>query len=305
MRHKPVLLQESLEALGLKPGDTVVDGTLGSGGHSEAILGQLGSEGRLIGLDRDADAIERSRQRLGPDHRVVLRQTAFADAAEVLDSLNVPEINAVLLDIGISSDQLEEPQRGFSFEREGPLDMRMDARSQRSARDIVNTYPERQLESLFIRYGEEKWSRRFASAIVTARQQKSIDTTTELADLLQTSLPRHFQFKKGRRPAWARHHPATRVFQALRIETNGELEQLEKGIDAFWNRLSAGGRLVIISFHSLEDRIVKQRFKGFLQAGQARMISKKPVCAGREEVLENPRARSAKLRRAEKELGQK
>lgn len=300
MLHKSVLLTESLEYLGLKEGDIAVDGTLGSAGHSQAMLQAVGKSGRLIALDRDTEAISRCQAVFGEDTRVTLHNANYADMTKVLDSLNIPLVNAVLLDIGFSSDQLEDPERGFSFEREGPLDMRLGKDSEVTAADLVNGLSEWELAKLFWELGEERNGRRYAQLIVQERQKCPIRTTLELVKVLEKSLPKGFTAEKGNRPFWLKRHPATKVFQALRIAVNGELDALRRGLPAIWKRVKPGGRLVVISFHSLEDRIVKHQFLEFKAAGTGKILTKKPILAKTEEQDLNPRSRSAKLRAVEK-----
>ena len=287
--HKPVLLSEVLRLLALQPGMTVLDGTLGSGGHSEAILGAIGPAGRLVGLDRDSEALARARERLkGAPGKQYLIHSNFDQISQVLSSLNIQKVNAVLLDIGVSSEQLMDPRRGFSLIKDGPLDMRMDVSSGRPAADLVHEAEERELASIFREFGEERFARKIARAIVREREKKMIATTTELAKLIADVTPARFRF--------GRIHPATRVFQALRIAVNRELAALDEALPQAFDALTTGGRLAVISFHSLEDRRVKQFFVGKKQSGQGKILTKKPVQAGPEELADNPRARSAKLR---------
>lgn len=300
MLHKPVLLEEAVQSLNLKAGSVVLDGTLGSGGHSREFLKLIGREGILVGFDQDPEAIERCRKSFGEAPQLKFCQGNFRNADSLLDLLNIKSLDAALLDIGFSSDQLEDSQRGFSFERQGPLDMRMDRSKPVTAADLVRDLPQVDLEHLFIRFGEERWARRFAEKICQKRQEQPITTTDALVKVLDSALPRAFSYPRGKRPSWARHHPATRVFQALRIAVNDELESLSEALPKIFNRLNRGGRLSVISFHSLEDRIVKHQFKSWHQAKQGVLVNKKPLEASEAEVKENPRARSAKLRTIEK-----
>ena len=300
LKHQPVLLQEVLEGLRLKPGDQVLDGTLGSGGHAVAILEQIGPTGRYIGLDQDPEALERSRTRLASFPQASFHHGNFEDFEKVLESLNIASLNAVIVDIGMASDQLENPQRGFSFEREGPLDMRMNPAAELSASDLIRELSEEELIQIFRNYGQERWARRFARGIVENRKIKEITTTQELCRVLESALPKGLQVAKGKRPPWRRRHPATRVFQALRIAVNDELNVLKRSLPRFWRVLKPGGRLAVISFHSLEDRIVKHQFREWKTQGEGEWVYKKPVTAGDAEVNQNPRARSAKLRVIEK-----
>jgi 16S rRNA (cytosine1402-N4)-methyltransferase len=298
--HKPVLLEEVLRLLELRPGAVVVDGTIGGGGHAREILKAVGPSGRLIGIDRDPASLERCKEIFGEDPRVILNLDNFSRTEKVLDRLNVPLVDAVILDVGFSSDQIEDAERGFSFDRPGPLDMRMNPREGESAADLIDGLSQEGLEKIFREYGNERWARRFAGAIVERRSKGRIETTDELARVITAALPGAGKHGRGERPGWARRHPATRVFQALRIAVNRELESLEEALPAVWKRLRTGGRLAVISFHSLEDRIVKIRFKQWKESSEARWVTKKPLEATRDEQLDNARARSAKLRVVEK-----
>ncbi len=300
MRHNPVLLQEVLEHLDLKPGAIVMDGTLGSGGHSEAILEKIGPSGRLIGFDQDPEAIARCRALFQGDLRVTLIHENFRNLEKVFSGLGVAAFDAVLLDIGTSSEQLADGKRGFSFQTEGELDMRMNPEVGLKASELLAQMSEVELADLFYHYGEEHHSRRFARVIVERRREQPIRTIEDLNQTLELALPAHMRFKKGQRPSWARRHPATKVFQALRIGVNDELEALKEGAVAAFNHLKNGGRLGIISFHSIEDRIVKQQFRKWDDEERGNLIFRKPVVANRSEILNNPRARSAKLRVIEK-----
>ena len=300
MRHNPVLLKEVLEHLDVQPGDVVLDGTLGSGGHAEAILGKIGPAGRLIGLDQDPDAIARCRKLFGEDPRVMLVHENFRNLKKVFPELGVTAFDAALLDIGTSSEQLADEKRGFSFQTKGELDMRMNPEIGCKAAELIAEMPEEKLANLIYEYGEERASRRFAHAIVEARRHQSIQTTEDLINVIEQSLPRGLQFQKGHRPSWARRHPATRVFQALRIAVNDELNALRDGMAGVFEHLAKGGRFGVISFHSLEDRIVKQQFRKWDDEEQGKLIFRKPIVANRSEIIDNPRARSAKLRVIEK-----
>jgi 16S rRNA (cytosine1402-N4)-methyltransferase len=279
--HTPVLLAEVVALLQPRSGALYVDATVGGGGHAAEILRASAPEGRLIGLDRDEDALVASRERLTEWRtRVQLVHANFGELEQVLMSVGVTAVDGVLFDLGVSSRQFDEPSRGFSFQREGPLDMRMDRTSGQSAREVINTASETDLADIFFRYGEEHRSRSIARRIVAARP---IETTTQLAELLG--------------PRRGKIHPATRVFQALRIYVNDELENLKHGLVAGTRLLNTGGRLAVIAFHSLEDRIVKRYFR---ETPALRTITRKPVTATEEEIGQNSRARSAKLRVAEK-----
>ena len=304
--HQSVLLAEVVTGLALRPGGIVVDGTLGAGGHSAALAEVVGAQGRVVALDRDAGALERAQQKLGEvASRCTLVQSSFAKMDEVVTGLGLKEVDGILLDIGISSDQLDDPDRGFSFMREGPLDMRMDLEAPVTAADLLNTLPEEELVRVLRRYGEEPRARAIAQKVVGQRGAVPFRRTGQLADLVM-------EIYGGRR---GRIHPATLTFQALRIAVNGELDALEAGLEAGLRILKVGGRMAVITFHSLEDRIVKQFFvehQGRMESlpeGGAKwvgalpkmtILTRKPVVATDEECRGNPRARSAKLRVAER-----
>lgn len=286
--HTPVLLEEVLRQLQPRPGGLYVDGTVGGGGHTEEILRASAPDGRVIGLDWDDEAIAAGRARLGEfGSRVQLVAANFNRLSEVLAELRVTGLDGVLLDLGVSSRQLDEPTRGFSFLRDGPLDMRMSRTTSLSARDVLATAREEELARIFFEYGEERRSRAIARRIVQERERQPLETTAQLAWLVERVLG----------PKRGKVHPATRTFQALRIHVNRELDSLREGLVAGVEALKPGGRLVVISFHSLEDRIVKWYFR---ETPGLRVLTKKPVMAGEEECRTNPRARSAKLRAAEK-----
>jgi len=295
--HIPVLLKETIDALDIRPDGIYLDGTAGGGGHSFAIASKLQS-GRLISLDRDPDAIKEAGARLEGLPATVVHSN-FTEMDSVLSSLDIPQVDGILLDIGVSSHQLDTGSRGFSFHADAPLDMRM-SQSGTTAADLVNTLSEQQLAKIFFEYGEEKFSRRIAADIVRKRASGKIETTLQLADIIRDAVP-----AAARRDG----HPARRVFQALRIAVNGELDCLSEALDTAFDCLKDGGILAVITFHSLEDRIVKQRFQSLKQgcicpkdfpvctcgrtpAGHPL----KPVTASKEELAENPRSRSAKLR---------
>jgi 16S rRNA (cytosine1402-N4)-methyltransferase len=263
----------------------MIDATLGGGGHARLFAERLGPDGLLIGVDQDESMLALARQRLqGLPVRFV--HGSFADIGEVLEELALPAVDAVLADLGISSDQLDDPARGLTFQVEGPLDMRMDRSRGEPAGDLVNRLSERELADIFWRYGEERFSRRIARRIVEARQRGPLETTLQLAELVRRCIPR----PKGRRHGI---DPATRVFQALRIAVNGELDALERFLAGLPACLKPGGRAAVISFHSLEDRLVKQAFRNREVFEQ---LTRKPVVASDEEIRGNPRSRSAKLR---------
>lgn len=307
-KHTSVMLQECIDGLNIKKDGVYVDGTLGGGGHSAAICSQLGSQGLLIGIDRDADALKAAKERLQPyPCQKIFVQSNYADIKEVLQQLQIPAINGALLDLGVSSFQLDNPQRGFSYMNDAPLDMRMNQEDQFTAYDVINEYDEKTLKDILSRYGEERWAARIASFIVKARKDKPIEGTFELVDIIKAAIP-----ASARREG---PHPAKRTFQAIRIEVNDELGQLQRAIEAFCDVLAEGGRLCVITFHSLEDRIVKEIInrrnhpctcpKEFpvCVCGKVADIEKvtgKPLTPSKEELEANPRARSAKLRIAEK-----
>ena len=282
--HVPVLLAETLELLAVRPGGLWVDGTVGLGGHAEAVLRATSPAGRLRGIDRDREALERARARLLPfGDRVRLEH---ADYREIKERLAGEAADGILLDLGVSSLQLDDAERGFSFQREGPLDMRMDRSERGSASELVNRMPENDLADLIHEYGEEPYSRRIARAIARAREKAPIATTTELAEIVRRAAP------KSRRPGF---HPATRTFQALRIRTNRELDGLEPALERAAECLRPAGRMAVIAFHSLEDRAAEQAFRSLATRG-FRVLTKKPLRPGEPETRDNPRARSARLR---------
>ncbi len=286
--HQPVMVTEVLEALAIQPDGIYVDGTVGGGGHAAEIAARL-ETGRLIGLDCDPSALEGARARLEPfGKRVTLVHANFARLDSVLDELGITHVNGILLDLGVSLTQLDTPQRGLSFRLEGPLDMRLDPTQELTAADLVNTLDERELMKIFRDYGEERWAARIAKNIVRERRSTPLETTTDLVRIIERSIPAAVRRK-------SRIHPATRVFQALRIAVNNELENLQRALTVGVERLAPGGRFVVISFHSLEDRIVKRFFRERLKTGQAQQIWG-PIRPSPEECAQNPRARSAKLR---------
>lgn len=304
--HVPVLIDEAVEGLALQPGDGAIDGTVGGGGHTARILERTAPDGRVLGLDADPAAIARVSARFSGEiaaGRLTLVQSPFGDMAQVAQAHGFPPVSGILLDLGVSSFQIESPERGFSWMMSGPLDMRFDPRQPTSAADIVNTWPERDLADLIFRYGEERHSRRIARHLVARRP---ITTTDQLARLVEEAVG-------GRRGQ--RIHPATRTFQALRIAVNQELAQLEQVLPQALGLLKPGGRLAVISFHSLEDRIVKQwmqqeardfvhdrahPYGGTPRTPTIRILTGKPVTPSPAELERNPRSRSAKLRIAER-----
>lgn len=293
--HIPVLAEEVVRGLGCRPGGRYVDCTVGYGGHAALILERSAPDGVLIGMDQDEAALHAAGERLRPyAGRVRLIQGNFQELKQQLRALGVAEVDGVMFDLGVSSAQLDEPARGFSFLADGPLDMRMDLRASLTAATLVNELPEQELADVIYRYGEERYSRRIARAIVRARATQPLARTLELADVVRGSVPPSYRH--------GRIHCATRTFQALRIAVNRELDVLKGALRDAVEVLTPGGRLCVISFHSLEDRIVKQTFRS-LSRGDApclSLLTKKPLVASEDERAANPRARSAKLRIAER-----
>ncbi|HJT19924.1 MAG TPA: 16S rRNA (cytosine(1402)-N(4))-methyltransferase RsmH [Nitrospira sp.] len=291
-KHAPVMLDEVLQGLGVFPGAVILDCTVGYCGHAERILEVSAPHGVVIGIDRDLQAIEsdpRRASRFGS--RLQLVHGQFMDLKRHLSDRGISEVHGVLFDLGVSSPQLDEPSRGFSFQTQGPLDMRMDQTRGRTAADILSCTDETDLADMIFRYGEERYSRRIARSIVRTRQSRPILTTGELVSAVDRAVPNHY--RRGR------IHPATRTFQALRIAVNQELEHLETSLRDATDMLAPGGRLCVISFHSLEDRIVKRTFRS-LSATKLDILTKKPQLPAREEARRNPRSRSAKLRIAQR-----
>lgn len=293
--HRPVLFGEVLQWLTYGEPKTILDCTVGYGGHAEMILDSSDSVIKLIGLDQDVRAIEFSRGRLERfGDRVVLRKGNYRDLKSHLGEIGVPNVAGVLFDLGVSSPQLDDPVRGFSFMQDGPLDMRMDQAADVTAADLVNGRAEQELADIIFQYGEERYSRRIARAIVRERERRPIDTTGALASLIAGAVPSAYRH--------GRIHCATRTFQALRIAVNRELERLEPSLRDAIDVLAPKGRICVISFHSLEDRIVKHTFRSLAQGPAARLalLTKKPILPSEQECRDNPRARSAKLRVAER-----
>ena len=292
-KHVSVLLHESIDSLNLEEGDTFLDGTLGSGGHSAYVLERFGNKVHLIGLDRDPKALKRSEEKLRIlSSHVRLVQESFRHLDRALALLEVKSVDAILFDLGISSDQLGDPDYGMSFQEDAPLSMSMSPDSELSAKLIVNTWDEETLELIFRGFGEEKFSRRIAREIVERRESKPFETTFDLVDAVRAATPAASHRGKL--------HPATRTFQALRIAVNEELTSLEDGLEKGFAALAPNGRFAVISFHSLEDRIVKQFFKQKAESNEAHLITKRPIVPTDAEVVSNPRSRSAKLRVLEK-----
>jgi len=310
--HNPVLLNECIEMLNIKDNGTYIDGTLGGAGHSSKILERLGKDGILIGLDRDSYALESSRNRLDlisteNKAKVILVNSNFKDIKTVCSENSIIEVDGILLDLGVSSHQFDEAERGFSYQSDAPLDMRMDRRQELTAEYVVNEYQESEIYKIIKEYGEEKWASRIASFIVKSRSKSRVKTTWDLVDIIKAAIP-----AAARREG---PHPAKRTFQAIRIEVNNELGILEDTINDAVSILKSGGRLCIISFHSLEDRIVKTEYQRLVNpctcprefpvcaCGKKPVAVKpvrKPILPNKEEINTNPRARSAKLRVIEK-----
>jgi 16S rRNA (cytosine1402-N4)-methyltransferase len=297
--HVPVLLQEVIGNLNLKPGQTIVDATLGTGGHSQEILKMITPGGRLIAIDRDQDALEISKRRLAPfGNAVEFFHGNFVDLDQILDKAGVHKIDGIVFDLGISTVQLRNPLRGFSFQEEGPLDMRLDQQSYISAYDLVNNLNESEISDMLWTFGQERWHNRIAHLVVEERQIQPITTTTQLANLVARSIPARF------RRSHYRIHPATRTFQAVRIAVNRELEILESALDKAVAFLENQARISVISFHSLEDRVVKHTFRRLEADGIINIITAKPLTATYSEVDVNPSSRSSKLRVAERVINQ-
>ncbi|MCI5740059.1 MAG: 16S rRNA (cytosine(1402)-N(4))-methyltransferase RsmH [Lachnospiraceae bacterium] len=308
-RHKSVLLEETIENLNIKPDGIYVDGTLGGAGHAYEVAKRLTEGGRLIGIDQDADAIAAASQKLEPlKNRVTIVRNNYCNMKEELQKLGISGVDGILLDLGVSSFQLDTPERGFTYrEEDAPLDMRMDQRNSRTAKDIVNQYSEKELYRIIRDFGEDRFAKNIAKHIVAARQEKEIETTGELTEIIRASIPKKVQAAGG--------HPAKRTFQAIRIELNRELEVLQDTLDEMIELLNEDGRICIITFHSLEDRIVKTIFKKNEnpctcpsdfpvcvcgKKSKGKVISRKPILPKEEELEENSRAKSAKLRVFEK-----
>ena len=303
-KHKSVLLEETIENLNIKPDGIYVDGTLGGGGHSYEIAKRLTAGGRLIGIDQDADAIKAATDRLKEfADRVTIVRNNYCNIADVLDELGIVKVDGIILDLGVSSYKLDTAERGFTYNVDAPLDMRMDQRQQITAKDIVNTYSEFDLYRIIRDYGEDKFAKNIAKHIVARRTEKPIETTFELNDVIKAAIPMKCRINGG--------HPAKRTFQAIRIEVNHELDVLEKNLNDMIDLLNPGGRFCIITFHSLEDRIVKNAFRTAQnpcvcpsdfpvcvcgRKPKGRVITRKPILPSGEEMEVNPRSKSAKLR---------
>lgn len=309
-KHKSVLLEETIEALNIKPDGIYVDGTLGGGGHAVEISKRLSDKGRLIGIDQDADAIEAARQRLGEfKDKVTIIRSNYCDMKKELANIQITSVDGIILDLGVSSYQLDTVDRGFTYREDAPLDMRMDQRQSMTAKDIVNEYSEMDLYRIIRDYGEDKFAKNISKHIVSARNVKALETTGELINVIKAAIPMKFRAVGG--------HPAKKTFQAIRIELNRELEVLRDSLDDMIELLNDDGRICIITFHSLEDRIVKTIFKknedpctcprefpicvcGKISKGK--VITRKPILPGNQELEENKRSKSSKLRVFERRM---
>ena len=302
--HKSVLLYETVDSLNIKPDGIYVDGTLGGGGHAYEVASRLGENGRLIGIDQDADAIKAATERLTPfKEKVTIVRSNYRNIREVLEGLGIQKVDGIYLDLGVSSYQLDTAERGFTYREDAPLDMRMDQRNEKTAADIVNDYSEMELFRVIRDYGEDKFAKNIAKHIVRARENGRIETTDQLVEIIKAAIPAKMRMEGG--------HPAKRTFQAIRIELNKELEVLTDSIDTMIDLLNPDGRLSIITFHSLEDRIVKLRFRDNEnpcvcppnlpvcvcgKKSKGKVITRKPIIPADEEIEENKRSKSSKLR---------
>ena len=307
-KHVSVLFLVTIDGLNINPDGIYVDGTLGGGGHSYEICKRLSDKGRLIGIDQDGEALEAARERLKEfEDKITLVRSNYCEIDTILKDLGIEKVDGIVLDLGVSSYQLDNLERGFSYKSDAPLDMRMDQRQNKTAADVVNNYSENELFRIIRDYGEDKFAKNIAKHIVMARKEKPLETTEELSEIIKASIPMKFQAKGG--------HPAKRVFQAIRIEVNNELGILENAIKDFVSSIKSGGRLAIITFHSLEDRIVKKTFQDLARGctcpkefpvcvcgkkPEIKIISRKPILPSEEELEHNSRSKSAKLRIAEK-----
>lgn len=302
--HKSVLLYETVDSLNIKPDGIYVDGTLGGGGHAFEVASRLGEKGRLIGIDQDADAIAAATERLAPfKEKVTIIRSNYRNIREVLEGLGIQKADGIYLDLGVSSYQLDTAERGFTYRENAPLDMRMDQRNEKTAADIVNEYSESELYRIIRDYGEDRFAKNIAKHIVKAREKERIETTDQLVEIIKSAIPAKIRAEGG--------HPAKRTFQAIRIELNRELEVLNDSIDTMIDLLNPGGRLSIITFHSLEDRIVKTRFRTNEnpctcppdfpvcvcgKKSKGKVVTRKPIVPADREIEENKRSKSSKLR---------
>lgn len=308
--HKSVLLNETVDSLNVKPDGIYVDGTLGGGGHAYEVCKRIGEHGRFIGIDQDAEAIEAAGLRLSEfGDKVTIVRSNYVDIENILKSLNIQLVNGIMLDLGVSSHQLDTVSRGFSYKEDAPLDMRMDVRNEMTAKDIVNEYSEMDLYRVIRDYGEDKFAKNIAKHICIARKEKEIETTNELTEIIKAAIPMKIRMNGG--------HPAKKTFQAIRIELNKELDVLNNSIDTMINLLDNEGRLSIITFHSLEDRIVKTRFRNNENPctcppdfpicvcgnkSKGKVITRKPIVPEDQELEENRRSKSSKLRVFERRI---
>ena len=308
--HKSIMLEEVIESLAIKPNGIYVDGTLGGAGHSSEIVKRLGEDGRLIGIDQDGEAIEAATKRLKPyKDKVTIVRSNYARMKEVLRDLGIPKVDGILLDLGVSSYQLDNAERGFTYREDVPLDMRMDQRQTKTAKDIVNDYSEMELYHIIRYYGEDKFAKNIAKHIVQARQKAPIETTGQLIEVIKAAIPKKVRATGG--------HPAKKTFQAIRIELNHELDVLKNNLEDMIDLLNDEGRIAIITFHSLEDRIVKNIFRTSERpcicppefpvcvcgrVSKGKVITRKPIVPGKEELEENSRSKSAKLRVFERRI---
>ena len=308
--HKSIMLEEVIESLAIKPNGIYVDGTLGGAGHSSEIVKRLGEDGRLIGIDQDGEAIEAATKRLKPyKDKVTIVRSNYAQMKEVLRDLGIPKVDGILLDLGVSSYQLDNAERGFTYREDVPLDMRMDQRQTKTAKDIVNDYSEMELYHIIRNYGEDKSAKNIAKHIVQARQKAPIETTGQLIEVIKAAIPKKVRATGG--------HPAKKTFQAIRIELNHELDVLKNNLEDMIDLLNDEGRIAIITFHSLEDRIVKNIFRTSERpcicppefpvcvcgrVSKGKVITRKPIVPGKEELEENSRSKSAKLRVFERRI---
>lgn len=303
-KHVSVLLNETIDGLNINPDGIYVDGTLGGGGHSYEICKRLSDKGRLIGIDQDGEALEAARERLKEfEDKITLVRSNYCEIDTILKDLEIEKVDGIVLDLGVSSYQLDNLERGFSYKSDAPLDMRMDQRQNKTAADVVNNYSENELFRIIRDYGEDKFAKNIAKHIVMARKEKPLETTAELSEIIKALIPMKFQAKGG--------HPAKKTFQAIRIEVNQELTVLKESLDTMIDHLNPGGRICVITFHSLEDRITKIKFRenenpctcppdfpvcvcGKVSKGK--VITRKPIIPSEEEMTENKRSKSSKLR---------